>query len=72
MSCDKEKKLLEIKQYVEKEGYILLVDEKVKCYKNLMLICPNGHKIKMAWKSFEKGNRCPFCRVLKNKGRNLI
>lgn len=57
----KRKTLLEVKSYIEKEGYKLLSEEYINCNQDLDVICPNGHNIKISWKRFENGRRCPNC-----------
>lgn len=51
-----------IKEFVEKEGYVL-VSEKYDPKKKIQLICPNGHAYDTTtFYNFKKGRRCPECR----------
>ena len=67
------KTIQEVREYINNEGYTLLSDEYINCNQELEIICPNGHNIKMSWKRFENGRRCPHCseRSWINRKKNI-
>lgn len=69
----KKKTIQEVREYINNEGYTLLSDEYINCNQELEIICPNGHNIKMSWKRFENGRRCPHCseRSWINRKKNI-
>ena len=69
----KKKTIQEVREYINNEGYTLLSDEYINCNQELEIICPNGHNMKMSWKRFENGRRCPHCseRSWINRKRNI-
>ena len=69
----KKKTIQEVREYINNEGYTLLSDGYINCNQELEIICPNGHNIKMAWKRFENGRRCPQCseRSWINRKKNI-
>ena len=50
-----------VKEYIEKEGYNLLSDTYINNKTKLEMQCPEGHKLKMIFNSFQTGNRCCIC-----------
>lgn len=42
-------------------GYILLDNEYINSKHKMTFRCPNGHKFKMEWRSFNRGHRCKRC-----------
>jgi len=51
-----------IRKEFEKEGYILLSEEYIRCNTKLDYICPNGHKYSTSWDAWKsKNNRCGIC-----------
>lgn len=50
-----------IKSSFEKEGYKLLSKEYRNARSNLDYICPNNHKSKITWDSWNSGHRCKEC-----------
>lgn len=56
-----------IKQSFEKEGYILLSKDYIGNKQYLDFICPNGHKHKIQWISWQRGHRCKFCSKYNNE-----
>ena len=50
-----------IKEYIEKEGYVLVSKEYIRKRDKLEMICPNGHKINLSFDCFSKGVRCGEC-----------
>ena len=69
----KKKTIQEVREYINNEGYTLLSDEYINCNQELEIICPYGHNIKMSWKRFENGRRCPHCseRSWINRKKNI-
>ena len=69
----KKKTIQEVREYINNEGYTLLSNEYTNCNQELEIICPNGHNIKMSWKRFENGRRCPHCseRSWINRKKNI-
>lgn len=69
----KKKTMQEVREYINNEGYTLLSDGYINCNQELEIICPNGHNIKMSWKRFENGRRCPHCseRSWINRKKNI-
>lgn len=69
----KKKTIQEVREYINNEGYTLLSDGYINCNQELEIICPNGHNIKMSWKRFENGRRCPHCseRSWINRKKNI-
>ena len=69
----KKKTIQEVREYINNEGYTLLSNEYINCNQELEIICPNGHNIKMSWKRFENGRRCPHCseRSWINRKKNI-
>jgi len=52
----------DIKEQLEKEGYVLLSTEYINCDEKLKYICPNGHKYSTSWDAWSsKRNRCAVC-----------
>jgi len=51
-----------VKEYIETEGYKLLSDEYKNNKTKLELQCPEGHKFKMNWDCFKRGQRCSKCK----------
>jgi hypothetical protein len=47
-----------MKKFVESFNYTFL--ERIDKY-NMMIMCPNNHKVKMGFYNFRKGSRCKFC-----------
>jgi hypothetical protein len=45
---------------LKKEGYTLL-EEYINVNTPIMSLCPNGHKYKVRWANFNKGQRCREC-----------
>lgn len=50
-----------VKEYIEKEGYILISKEYVRKRDKLKMICPYGHEIELSFDCFHKGVRCGEC-----------
>lgn len=50
-----------IKETIEKEGYILLSKEYESAHTHLDLICSRNHKCKIPISEFQNGVRCNFC-----------
>jgi len=55
------KTIEEVREFFEKEGYILLSKEYKNAHQKLNYICPNNHKHSISWHMFEQGRRCPYC-----------
>ena len=52
----------QVKEGLEREGYILLSKEYINSNEKLQYQCPNGHIHEMTWHNFNKGKaRCPEC-----------
>lgn len=52
-----------VKEYIENRDYILDQNFYVNNWNKLKLICPNGHKFKTIFNSFQQNLRCPICRL---------
>ena len=50
-----------VKEYINKEGYVLLSTEYTKIHDKLKIKCPNGHIFEMSFNNFKKGQRCKEC-----------
>lgn len=50
-----------IKKEASKEGYSILDNTYHNNHEQLNCICPEGHVIKIQWKHFQEGIRCPIC-----------
>jgi hypothetical protein len=50
-----------VKSFIENEAYTLIDETYEKNSKNLNMICPQGHKVKMIFSNFQKGHRCKYC-----------
>lgn len=73
-----------MKEYIEKEGYKLLVDIIPNATTKFGIICPHGHEYKVNWNKFSSGRRCPYCAnkvkltlekvslIFKNEGYEII
>ena len=62
--CRNENKKLkyeEVKQYLEKEGYVLLSKEYENNSIPLVIKCPNGHEYETTFSTFKQGGRCKTC-----------
>jgi hypothetical protein len=55
-----------VKDYIDREGYVLLSEYKNSKIK-LLIRCPKGHKFEMRFNNFQRGQKCPIC----NKGIKL-
>jgi hypothetical protein len=61
-----------IKQELNKEGYTLLSTEYKNNHSYLDFICPNGHKHKITWGSWQQGRRCGKCSQITSKQEREI
>lgn len=63
-----------IKEYIEKEGYYLLVES--EDYKNgstlITLKCPEGHTYKTRYNNFRGGSRCPICHRIRQANNQRL
>lgn len=55
-----------VKEYFEKEGYMLISKEYNRAKDYLITLCPNFHEYLVTWDAFrggkgKKGRRCPIC-----------
>ena len=57
----------DIKERIEKEGYVLLSKEYINNKQKLEMICPKGHKHIGTWREFQSGCRCSECGGTKKK-----
>lgn len=61
----------DVKEYMNKEGYILLSTEYVNGNTHLDIMCPKGHNYKATFHHFKSDNtRCPYCNF--SKGEDII
>ncbi len=69
--CSKRKKktINEIREYVHKFKYECLSKKYKNACTKLKFKCPEGHIFEMAWSSFQRGQRCPYCSG--NKKKNI-
>lgn len=66
--CSNKKKLnIEyINKYALKENYCCTSDVYINSHFQLKWICPYNHKFQMRWTNFQKGRRCPICKIENN------
>lgn len=57
----------EVRERIEKEGYILLSTEYINNKQKLEMICPKGHRYIGTWREFQGGCRCSECGGTKKK-----
>lgn len=50
-----------IKNFIEKEGYLLLSSKYDNSTSKLILSCKKHHVFEMCWSDFQQGHRCPTC-----------
>ena len=51
----------EVKEFIEKEDYILLSKEYINNSTKLKMLCPNGHECEISYGNFKQGKRCRQC-----------
>ena len=51
----------DVKDFIEKEYYILISDKYISSDKHLITLCPNKHEYKISWSNWKQGYRCPKC-----------
>ena len=68
----KKKSYEEVKAYIESFGYELLSTEYINNSTKLDIICPKGHKFKMAYTNFQQGQRCPICADKSNADKQRL
>lgn len=61
----KKKTIKEVKKYINSFGYKCLSNKYVNWKTELEIQCPNGHKYKTKWATFQQGARCPECNKIK-------
>jgi hypothetical protein len=57
-----------IKDFIEKEGYILLSTEYLNAHEKLLIQCPEKHVYEVKFNNFQQGQRCLHCT---NKNKKL-
>ena len=50
-----------VKEFIEKEDYILLSKEYINNSTKLKMLCPNGHECEISYGNFKQGKRCRQC-----------
>lgn len=50
-----------VKNYIEKENYVLLNEVYIRSNIKLSLLCPKKHSWNVSFNEFQSGNRCPRC-----------
>jgi hypothetical protein len=50
----------QVEKFFEKAGY-KLASKYINCNDPIQFVCPNGHRHKISWSNFKKGQRCAFC-----------
>jgi uncharacterized protein YkuJ len=50
-----------IREFFEKEGYVLLSTHYTNTQDNLCYVCPDGHEGTTYWNLFQQGHRCAQC-----------
>jgi hypothetical protein len=63
----RQKTIEEIRMGFAEAGYTLISTECTKVSQVLEYVCPKGHRERMSWSNFRKGNRCPECYGNKTK-----
>ena len=67
------KRYIAIKEYIEKEGYVLLSKEYKNNKQSILIKCDKGHIYETCFDNFQQGCRCPNCNSSKgNKEINDI
>jgi hypothetical protein len=62
-----------VKDFIEKDGYLLLSKEYIDCKKKLKIECTNHHQFKMTFSNFKLGHRCPLCvRITSIDEKNIV
>lgn len=51
----------QVKDFIEKEGYVLLSNEYKNNLTKLKILCNNNHIFEMTRADFQQGHRCPVC-----------
>jgi len=72
--CGVERKnYLEVVNFIENNGYLVLSDSYINCTSKLTLKCPKGHIYKVSWDHFyNSGHRCPYCSGKRKKTIEFI
>jgi hypothetical protein len=52
-----------VKEYIEKEGYILISTRYINALKKIKIKCPRGHIFQMSFNGFKYGYRCVKCAI---------
>ena len=60
-----------VKEYIEKEGYILLSNEYVNANSKIKVKCPQGHIYEVTFGRFKFGSRCQKCHLTNNNLNTL-
>jgi hypothetical protein len=60
-----------IKEFIEKENYILISKTYKNCETKLSIECENGHIYKTTFSIFRSGSRCPIC-YRKNQSKSMM
>jgi very-short-patch-repair endonuclease/DNA-directed RNA polymerase subunit RPC12/RpoP len=50
-----------IRNFLDKEGFVLLSTEYKNAHTKLSYLCPSGHQHNSSWSKFREGIRCPLC-----------
>src|SRR5574343_315234 len=52
-----------VKEYIEKDGYILISTRYINALKKIKIKCPRGHIFQMSFNGFKYGYRCVKCAI---------
>lgn len=59
------KSLVDVKNYIEMQNYIVIDGEYINEKSKLLIRCPNNHEYTICFNSFQQGCRCPKCNKLR-------
>lgn len=60
-----------VRNNFEKQGYKLLTTRYKNAFQKLEFICPEGHRHRIPWNSWQQGSRCRICKYANHKGRSI-
>jgi len=65
----KNKNILDVRKYVESQGFKLLSDVYINSKEKLEIQCSEGHIFWINWNHFQQGKRCQYCKCSKGEKR---
>jgi hypothetical protein len=61
-----------VKEYIEKEGYVLLSTEYINSNSKLLVCCSKEHEVEMRFNDFKHGHRCITCGAIKKELKSVM